>query len=330
MALFACAGSTLAQENDLRKRFEAEAPLKWEAYREFSKRLQGSFVVESFDRLADNKRIGRVRIQMKSTDYAKLFMNEFFEPAERHRCWVRNEQYAFELRRQKEADSWTLARLHLDNGKNGKSPIHSFLGGERFGGGGPFLVYEYSLPDLVKRPGFRIIKIEMIHRGNANLVYMEFAYVQSEEEKRNRDVHAERGWFVLDPENYWLVCEYEVKVQWATREKGTVRSRTEWRTNRDGFPVLTKQTKSVQAVGPKGSKVDEEGWTLYNYDETEPGPEEFTLSAFGLPEPKGIVWKHGGSRSWLWLTLVAVSSIALAVLYQKLKQRFASREPVLK
>ena len=316
-----------AQEKELRTRLGSEAPAKWEAYREFSKRLQGSYLEEMFDRTADNKRIGHTRIQQKSTDYAKLLMFDVTAPEDRHHCWVRNEQYAFELRRKKDSEPWVLAQLHLDDKKAGKSPIHKYLGGERYVSG-PFMLFEHWLPDFIKRPSLRLTSIEIIPQENSNLIRVAFAYAQSDKEKKDGGVYVQDGWFILDPENYWLIREYEVKALWPSREKGTVHGHTEWRTNKDGFPILTKQTKLIQAVDPTGPKTEVETRIEYKYEEREPGPEEFTLSAFGLPEPKGIVWDHGGTLWWLWITLAAVGTLVSALLFLRLKRHYQISEPV--
>lgn len=50
---------------------------------------------------------------------------------------------------------------------------------------------------------------------------------------------------------------------------------------------------------------------------------EFTLSAFGLPEPKGIVWEQPG-KSWLWWGLAGVVLVIIGVLGARIRRSQAN------
>src|SRR5260370_15906046 len=51
----------------------------------------------------------------------------------------------------------------------------------------------------------------------------------------------------------------------------------------------------------------------------------FTLSAFGLPEPEGVVWDRG-SHTYLYLLLAGVAAIAVALFFYRRKRWHSAHE----
>ncbi len=56
------------------------------------------------------------------------------------------------------------------------------------------------------------------------------------------------------------------------------------------------------------------------------GEEEFTLSAFGFPEPVGIEWKKPTSR-YVWFLLASAVFVILAVGFRYLARRWSRSTP---
>lgn len=81
----------------------------------------------------------------------------------------------------------------------------------------------------------------------------------------------------------------------------------------DGFPILTR---CVERDITREEGKDYESETVYVYKLSEASKQaddsEFSLSAFGLPEPEGVYWKR--PRRYLWLIGVAVALGALALI----------------
>ena len=63
----------------------------------------------------------------------------------------------------------------------------------------------------------------------------------------------------------------------------------------------------------------------------DPLPElhDFTLTAFGLPEPVGVVWPKRTNHGWVWVALAGVGCIAVAVGFAVLKRRAVRHTPPL-
>ena len=95
-----------------------------------------------------------------------------------------------------------------------------------------------------------------------------------------------------------------------------------------GFP-LVKTSTSHDVLYPYKTKKKLASTRKIEYEwevnDTVPDS-EFTLSAFGLPEPVGGELLHA-PRAWLWLLAATISAAALAILSAWLKRRHARTAP---
>jgi len=81
-------------------------------------------------------------------------------------------------------------------------------------------------------------------------------------------------------------------------------------------------------VGTESSR-EEEALTVFDYFEQEAVPEvEFSLTAFGLPEPVGISFQQP-TRWHLWFALAGVGALALALGLYKWSRRTAEPQVTL-
>src|SRR5206468_1121677 len=120
-------------------------------------------------------------------------------------------------------------------------------------------------------------------------------------------------------EKYWAIREYEVTGVWPDA-KGTISGSFEVKDNRQGVPVLVRQVRRQKSLSPTPQgPVDHEYILEYDVSEKAKVPErEFTLTAFGLPEPDGA---GRGSYLYLWVTFAGVICIVLAVLLRRRGRR---------
>jgi hypothetical protein len=61
--------------------------------------------------------------------------------------------------------------------------------------------------------------------------------------------------------------------------------------------------------------------TDFDVSEQEPSPAEFTLSAFGLPEPREFTPPPSPPRYYLWIAGIAVALAIAAFLFRRMARR---------
>ena len=121
----------------------------------------------------------------------------------------------------------------------------------------------------------------MIQGDDEELVRVEFEYHPAV--IGNHPVHG--GAVALRPSHFWVVREYQVAGVWPDGT-GTISAKYEYSETDDQFPIIKRIVKHQQAMRSEGEDVDHE--YVYEYAlnrAAEISPGEFTLSAFGLPEP---------------------------------------------
>lgn len=323
-------------------RFRLEAPGQWEQYRLVGgKRLQGSRQTTSIDLTAGGREFIRDRYEFKHNDTCASFL---FQPLlgkdKTGKLYVMNSQYGFQLRRISPDGPWALAGidLNLDDGFD-LDPYPPDFSGMAVMVDRPltFSGIHERLPDLVKDPDFKVNNVGSLSRGGAEWVRVDFTSrpkLLQPHEINNKQIRAgwnplRGGWVLLDPQRYWIIREYDVQVEWQDGSTSTWATSYAYKDGRDGFPILSRVVLREKGRDVKGSPVENEHSYEYDLVEQEDLPEkEFTLSAFGLPEPVGVTWSKP-TPWYLWLGLAGGVCLVLGVGFRWLKKRAARAAPAL-
>jgi hypothetical protein len=286
-----------------------EARKKWADYMELAKGIQGSSSEVVTDRLANNKVLAHVRYELKIRGFATAFSFQEFgpQPEPKQHWYVRNEQYAFELRRKTNKDSWVVAQLHQDIGDGKNLTVNRFLNETTTQTHAPLKIYRNWLPEMVGEKEFVVKKYDKVRNPRntgSDLMRVDFEYNNQESKPAVRS-----GWFLLDPSLYWLVAGYEVNVTWGGGESGKVSYTADFKVGPSGTPLLAKSVERTECLA---ARVSTDRSAEYNLDEHEPAAEEFTLSAFGLPE----LGKVGETNSrYLWFGATGLLCLAVAIMF---------------
>jgi hypothetical protein len=179
------------------------------------------------------------------------------------------------------------------------------------------------LADLVKESYFTVVKVESVEQQGRTLVKIEFTCPhQPDNKQRNR---AQRGTLLLDPNRNWLICdstavgetENAVGQMWrrftssagGTAENliGTLEEDHTWEFREEGKTIVRIRAD-------------------FNLRLPEPPPPErdFTLSAFGLPEPPGVTWERS-TPGWLYGILVGFALILVSGILYKVIRRLRTQ-----
>jgi hypothetical protein len=129
---------------------------------------------------------------------------------------------------------------------------------------------------------------------------------------------------LLDPANGWRAVRTEM-IRESPDAKAEITGEYEYEPGSDGLlrrAVLKQQWKYTN--GKTRSVESDRRFELKRLS-TLPDTSEFTLTAFGLPEPVGVEWPKRRS-GWLWFAWAAAASVVVALAFVALKRRAARRQ----
>lgn len=238
----------------------------------------------------------------------------------RSTVFAKNSRYAFELYRKSATSSWVIVEL-IDLRK---SALPSrFI--QRFNSikeARHILVSLYQgelLAEVVRKSDFRVLQSRRITKEGHGLVEIRFRYSKDAGNQQHD------GTLVLDPGRSWCLRSYDVHIKGPES-----RARKKWQVvdmgEADGLPVPTRAVLNAELHGSDGTPVSKLIWN-FEYDWTNPQQpppdEEFTLAAFGLPEPPGLEWERPTPWYW-WAALLGIACIVGGAFFFWLKQRTAA------
>ena len=305
------------------ERFQTEAPQAWDKYRARAKRLQGSFSGTFFSLLLrkTNERRG---MELKQRNGCALVVHQgHTEETEKGRTaqvHVINSRYSFSLRRQASSDGWAMSMLSKkSSGKNEifQDPpdvdidLWSTIA-INFG-----LAYP-TLRVIPTAPEFSLKGISAETREGRDLVKVEFEYAAPKDKPR---VPSLAGWALYDPVRYWVLAAFDVQQTWTAPAGQTGRRAVtyEFQDTPDGYPI-PKRIVVHASSNPRDGSFQTENTYDFDFREGEVPESDFTLSAFGLPEPKGMA-PPKSSRWYLWFIAGGVICLGVGAFFRRRLQR---------
>jgi hypothetical protein len=319
----ASAPASLAAQEPLRARFLREGPQGWEGLRTAMQKLEGSYIGRHI--LAE---------QAPMAHQAKFKVNGEYLVSEETRKdadgkIVRllahgvNLKYKFGLEQNNPPSSWTVTetgppgdRLRMDHPYT-RALAMGFL---RFLNA-PFTVGAVPIAEMIREPGFKLIEVDEVVRGGKKLAKVKFKYNPPKVTPElgpngvpiRFDAHLTQmrgGWMFLNPERNWALEECELDLEGDEKSSCIVG----YREVQDGIFLPS------HVLDKEGPQTWDVAFTELRIRDIP--AQEFTLSAFGLPEPPGVVWEKKGSYWYLWLALAAFASLGAGFLVRLMRRRY--------
>lgn len=309
----------LAADDELKQRFLAEAPEAWNQYRVRAEHIQGAVRFTQMERGRSERALRSDERQIKSFGRNALVMTERVNrDSEGLTTAVGvNSDYAFRLQFDSDTQQWILTDLDrdiqdLERSSLAKDPRELALGHVCRG----MRVLGTWLPEMIADPGFRVHQVTTAERDDTQLVRIEFDY--EPQQPANNPVRG--GAILLDPSRYWLIREAEVRAFWMPGDEGIITIEAEYADDEvNSFPLLTRYVAHVDSQ-LSGDRAEEAGTSEVHHDwvwdfdlrELEKASEqEFTLAAFGLPEPSDRL--DAGSQGGAWGTILVLVNLCFLV-----------------
>lgn len=301
-------------------RLLSEGKKSWLEYRDFARRLSGStqrkivndgkVVFQNELQIYQNKDCRRVT--SKRVDRGR--MTQFTD--------CQNPHYFFSVARAPGKNAWAMTNLVMD-----KALIPQMLDTETSG------VLRFGMDDLVKLGAhldlvglFDYKNLKSIDVNPETLDNQTYAKVVFDCRHPLGDkpfVPFQSGTLLLDPSCHWCIKKAELQVLYGSGE-GVEEIVHSYRIHSRGLPIpeqLVKRSKMVNDGKPEAIVTTCE----YKLDATPQHDADFYMSAFGLPEPVGIVAPNRPTRWNLWIALGAVVAALIALwLYRRSRRSSAT------
>jgi hypothetical protein len=225
-----------------------------------------------------------------------------------------NSKYSFMLGRRTLEGEWLVVRYGVEADQVGlrqqtREAIDYALSA-------PVRVVRTRLEDLVGQSTFRVVEVRGMEYEGRECVAVRFE--NPHPMSRRPFVPEQGGMLVLDPSRSWSLCRAEIRSQYLGDKGPTDGSEVvvmETRVGKSGYPIPVRWTYQYEGVMvTREYDLRDEG--------VEPLEREFTLSAFGLPEPVGVEWERP-VRWYLWLTLAGVVCLVAGGVFYWLSRRRA-------
>lgn len=302
---------------DWPQRFESEAPTAWDAYRQANRLAQGVYR-EEFEGLG--LPLTRRAVEQKVNETCRL-VRVTDHTAGTAEVLAENPQYSYRLKSGRGGD-WVLTELHLANeaGTATAKELRWRIDMWRTAADSPvrFGLDGKLASEILAAPGTRVVAVEPDPQP-AGLVEVRIETRPSSDDDRLRG-----GTLVLDPTRGWLPTRTAARITTKVAT-GTVTIEYEYGTGPNPPPRRITKREEYAVVGQaeplRGTRTVE---YEFQVPARLPDTREFTLAAFGLPEPVGVTWEKPTPR-YVWFVLAAAGCGLLALALGRLARRGRTR-----
>lgn len=276
------------QPQTLEQQFREQAPLAWEKYKARSKRLQGTYSYKLFTMSPQRALVSDTKCELKQKAGRALVLQQSI-PTLQNRTEAgelagSNPDYAFVLHRPSPNNPWLLTEI-------AKAPNKSLA----YFNPAPRVDRTMTYPItfcavfgemgiITQEPGYKIAAITESIRAGQRCVEVQFNYAP---DGTNPRIPSVKGTAVYNADKYWVVKECKATTHWAERKdyEVAIHVQMEYVETSDGFPILKRVVKQSDSR-EDGKEHHYELVFDFSLAEGDVPDAAFTLSAYGLPEPK--------------------------------------------
>jgi hypothetical protein len=305
---------------ELRQRFLQEAPPLWKEYHARIEQFDGTVTGKWY---VENKLEDHYRFEYKHNASCRLCLTQSLLPHEPSGSVCSyNTKYSFILTRRSLDHPWVLRGYHWRQEGETIPEMKELHDIELKPLSRLIRADTSDLVKLVNRKTFRVLRVVSLQQGNEELVRIEFDNSHEPAFRSTKDFEPiQSGVLLLDPRRYWCLRGCELSSKYSNAD-AKIRMEVELQERFDDFPVPRRITVTSQQVREGNERLRTVWETEYDLYEPSrfPPEEEFTLSAFGLPEPVGVAWERP-VRWYVWLVVVGVACLLAGGVFYGLSRR---------
>lgn len=192
-----------------------------------------------------------------------------------------------------------------------------------------YLHHKIPLSRILVDPRLKIQKMSKKSENGRELVRVDYRVVDEPQSgPRMRHVFVDSGWVDLDPSRGWCIARTKFSHEFTTNGERRIYNEEEAElatvVHPSGYPLVKKITsRGTQHIYKDGKErtINNRITMDYEWEVNDSAPDsEFTLTAYGLPEPGGEPVKKS-LPLYVWIILVAGICMGLAVGFRLLARR---------
>lgn len=319
----ACPFTTVGESYAQQSLFTKDVIQKWKEFESFSRTIQGT-KRETFTSTAiAQNQPQRSSVSYKQNPECVLLSAPVFKVsgATSTRNWILvNSRYKARITTDDSDPNQVVLKTYEPNSAKGSSnPEFDDL----FSVLAPHFSYQnIRLSQLVTKESFKVQKISKSSRDGYELIQVDFSF-----DDKNQGVQSS-GSLYLDPGHCW--CIRRISDSYVKMLKGKPFLKFQQSVDYQisdhpsGFPLIKHESRHAQGYSGK-EKVESTNKIDYEWEINDHVPDsEFTLTAFGLPEPVGVTWEKP-TPWYLWFLAAAGGCFVLTVLFRYLSRRWRQR-----
>jgi len=236
-----------------------------------------------------------------------------------------NPRYTFRLRSTADR-GWALVNVH--HGDPSKADAARTMRGflahhSRLRGYGTRIPHTLEpLAQYARAPTTRIVAVTPSNWKGVDVAEVKFELSPASKDDEIRSITS-----LHDPSRQWRIVRSVVKGQRDNAGKVVVFEETTDYEYAPGPDNLLSRAYEQELWTTDGKTTPVKGDRVFEIKRLKTLPEtnEFTLTAFGLPEPVGVEWPARRS-GWLWFAWAAAGCVVIAVVFLILRHRAAGRQ----
>jgi len=292
----------------------SQAKESWNRYRDMARTLQGEMTVITSKKPGGNV-LSKKRwvVRQMGPERTSEIVIEIVPATSKEFASVRNGSYFFEIERTSKNAPWSI-RTFVER-EHGSPPLSEQLAAYGHAVRIPtdgLRLYNKYLSDMLDEPGFAITSVE---RRDEGVVRLEFLFDGS-----LPNFPLTRGWVDLDTKHLFVIREYDSEAKWPDGT-GTLHGTFDYSIDPDGFPRVTSVMRSHSSSNGI-TPFDVVHATDFDLSRTIPVSEsDFTLSAFGLPEPPGPSRRFLPTSLFFWTTALLLVGLLSLMAAARLNRR---------
>ena len=319
-------------ENE-KQRFLNEAPRQWDKLQEFSNHLQGTI---TYRFTQNDKTLFHRQWNIKRNSTCKLILTRplLVDTQPKGEVLASNAAYAFSLSRRTNEDPWIINGVYLAKDANNLPQALKDMPSDR--GGAEQLLTQATwgepLLALMKKSTFRILRVTSVRRGGQEIIQVDFdnshpVPVEISDPGAKTLDKLQSGTLWLDPNRYWCVRSCDLNYKYLLNSEATVRVDAELVDETAEYPILKRwMEKRVikhadQKVVPSATTLDFE----ISVPTNPPEDSDFTLTAFGLPEPHSLPPHKANTNWYVWFGILGLICLTIGAGSLWLRKRRTAR-----
>jgi hypothetical protein len=239
-----------------------------------------------------------------------------------------NPWYAFRIERPIEKSEWTLTMLYMAEDPGYDDFVKNIKLNTRYALSAPVHISGISIHEYVTFRSFRVTECRRVMEGGQERIRLSFEVRLTYEEARRYGQagdglqHLRGGTIIIDPQRWVTV---ESWTRWYSSKDSEVQIKNTYDYQFDKMGRLKKRINHVENYEQRGKQPPVLGSTqvIETIIETpEDIPDrEFMLTAFGLPEPKGVKVPGPWVPPYVWWLVAGLVLVVVGYLLHRLARK---------